>query len=82
MTDKEDYSNSVKYVEEGSNCWYEAEFESRRQAETIRNSEDIILHPSDDKRKKTVRLDTNTPERALHQVSKNAKNHPSPPDSI
>ena len=82
MDNKEDYSESVKYVEEDSICWYQAKFESRRQAETIRSSSDVKLHPSDDKREKTVRLDTATRENVLEHISKNAKDQSSTPDNI
>ena len=82
MAEREDYSESVKYVNEGSACWYQAEFDSRRQAETVLSSNDIKLHPSDDKRKKTVRIDIATSEEVLEHVSKNAKEQNSPQDTL
>jgi hypothetical protein len=74
MSRNEDFSQSVKYVEDGSECWYQAEFESLRRAKGVRNSENIDLHPSDDKRKKIVKLALSTPESALEQISGHAIN--------
>jgi len=82
MSKKEDFSQSVKYVESGSEHWYQAKFESRVQAETIRDSEEVVLHPSDDRRKRTIRLALSTPEKTLEQISKNAIDQPSPLDSV
>jgi len=82
MSKNEDFSPSVKYVEGASEHWYQAKFESRVQAETIRDSEEVVLHQSDDRRKKTVKLALDTPEKTLEQISKNAIDQPSPLDRI
>lgn len=82
MNEKDDFSQSVKFVESGSDQWYQSEFETRSQAELIRKSEEVELHPSDDRRKKTVKLSLSTSEKALEQVSKNAIDQPSPFDQI
>jgi hypothetical protein len=82
MSGKNDFSRSVKLVEGDSGCWYQAEFESLRRAEGVRNSEKVDLHPSDDKRKKTVKLEISTPEDMLEQISKHAVDQPTPPDSL
>ncbi len=82
MNENENYSQSVKYVERDSEHWYQAKFESRVQAETIRDSEEVVLHQSDDQRQKTVKLGLDTPEKTLEQISKNAIDQPSPLDSV
>lgn len=82
MNEKDDFSQSVKFVESGSDQWYQSEFETRSQAELIRDSEEVELHPSDDRRKKTVKLSLSTSEKALEQVSKYAIDQPSPFDQI
>lgn len=80
MGDEFDLPPSVKHVESESEEWYEAEFESLREANVVRNSETVKLHPSDDKRQKTVRLQIDNPTPTLEQVAENAVEQPEIPD--